>query len=82
MDEIKRKRGRPPKVGSRKCQVNVLFTTEELVRLRDGAGISGESQSEIIRKGVELYLSQIENQYNEEVYYDDYGYEPDDFDDV
>lgn len=82
MEEIKRKRGRPPKKGGRTCQVNVLFTPEELGDIRDGMTFSGESQSEIIRKGTALYLSQMKNQHVDDEYYeyyDDYDYENDDF---
>ena len=82
MEEIKRKRGRPPKEGSRKRQVLVLFTDEEWDRMHDGMSISGENQSELIRKAVDSYLSQIENKYDNGMYYDDYEYEYDEFDDV
>lgn len=72
MEEIKRKRGRPTKEGSRKRQVLVLFTDDEFDRMRGGMSISGENQSELIRNAVESYLSNIEKHYDNGAYYDDY----------
>lgn len=59
MEEIKKKRGRPPKDVSRKCQVNVLFTKDEFDDLKDGIELSGETQSDIVRNGTKLYLELI-----------------------
>ena len=60
------KRGRPLKDGAKRNQVKFLCNDVELEALQEGVEKYGKSQSDIIRRGIELSLMELEEQYQRE----------------
>ena len=63
-EEIRKKRGRPRIDGSRRNQMKTMVNDNELVRLREVSRKCGITQSDIVREGMNMYLSYLENMYD------------------
>ena len=76
MEEVRRKRGRPAKDGSRRNQVKTVMNDEELFRLRKISKKSGLSQMNIMRIGAAMFIGELERLYPDVVIdsdFDDFG---------
>lgn len=61
-----KKRGRPLKDGAKRNQVKFLCNDIELEALHEGVEKYSKSQSDIIRRGIELSLMELEERYQRE----------------
>lgn len=83
MEEVKRKRGRPKKEGSRTVQSHTLYSKAEYEILRESSKTTGKTISDLIRVGSLRYAMEEAAKRDkpelEIVKSDDDGYYTDDF---
>ena len=53
MEEVKKKRGRPPKEDGRKRKFTILLTDKEYAAIQEAARLSNKNSSEFVRDAAE-----------------------------
>lgn len=91
MKEVKKKRGRPKKEGSRTVQSHTLYSKDEYDLLRETSKVTGKTISDLIRVGSLRYATEEAAKYNKseldvidknnDEYYDGEFYDYEDGDD-